>query len=535
MRSQEELWAEEFSELFPKAKELDAKALAVLRDYYGPAVIEIGRSFQPDEDELELAFKKAFAKTVRESDRSISESSFKQLLFSNMRAGFGAETTFYETQRTRSSANERGDRTGSEKTIEKSAHDSDSRESGGNKSKSFAIICGICLLMGALVLLNYFKSNNASKFEFESDPKNRREFLDEVYEKEWKIESKKERLALFRAAYSLLPNYRIKQSIDSLEAEQFHQKKQIYYDDNDDISYWNESEYDEYGHCTETVYFFDNGKVTDTTTYKYDDKHRLIEIYDQGEVPYVRKYEYDQNRRIETYAEGDLDNLIVCSEDIYDSQGRVIKSIVYPENEEGSTYESEYAYDNNSLVKEFNYYNGIFYEGTEYIKESEFRGTTVIYGDGGKKLGFTTYEKDDLGNNVLGTFYKDETSEGTTVYKAEYDSDGRPLITEYRLRTAGTVDFGSWEKDQNIYDDRGLLIRKEAYLKENGQYQLTYSEEYTYDEEERCVKKVYSNGSYRSTTEYEYNDTGYHLAYHSTYGDGEGYRWEADYIFIPYK
>ncbi len=535
MKRQEELWAEEFSELFPKAKALDADALAVLRNYYAPVTMEIGRSFQPDETKLETAYKKSFAKAIRESDDAVSEPDFRQLLYTTMKSGFAEEKTAAVTQMKAVSPDIGVHRINTGNTPEDRTHDSGKVADANNRSRTFAIIGGICLIMIALVLLNVYKSKNRLS-EIESDPKDKKAFLTEVFDKSAMIESDREKLAFLQKAYSILPYYRIKSAIDNLESAQFHEKKKVIYNEADEIDYWVESEFDESGNLTKETYFNANGEQTSLITYTYDDKNRLIEQRGHGEYPSVYQYEYNENKRIEKYSEGDSDTFTVSSETTYDSLGRVTKRISYPSYEGDSTYEQEYEYDGHSVIKDFYYCDGILTDGYEVQKSSDSTLKAVFYVNDGQ-LGFTINKEDDAGNIILRTFYRDDDSEGRIIGRAEFDSDGRPLTLEFRYRIAGTTDYGSWEMEQNTYDDRGLLIRKNGYIREEGeQYRLTYSEEYTYDEEERLLQKIRSSRSDRTTETYEYNDTGYHLTHKTVYGDNkETYRWESDYIYIPYQ
>lgn len=528
MKSQEELWAEEFSELFPKARALDADALAVLRNYYAPVTMEIGRSFQPDETKLETAYKKSFAKAIRESNDAISEADFRQLLYTTMKSESAEEKTADVTQMKAVSPDVGY-------SSEEHTHDSGQGVDAGNRSRTIAIIGGICLIMIALVLFNVYMSKSR-RSEIESDPKDKKAFLTEVFDKATAIESDREKLAFLQKAYSILPYYSIKSEIDNLESEQFHETKDVFYNEAGEIDYWMESEYDESGNCTKSAYFNSNGEQTTLTTYTYDNKNRLIERREHGEYPSVYQYEYDRNKRIEKYSEGNSDTFTVLSEKTYDSLGRVTRQIRYPTNEDNNRYEQECEYDGHSTTKNFFYYNGMLTDGYEVQRTSDSTLKAVTYENGGKKLGFTINEEDDAGNIILRTFYRDEDSEGIIVEKAEYDSEGKPLILEYREREYGSADYGTWIMEQNTYDDRGLLIRKNGYAKENEQYQLTYSEEYTYDEEERLLQKIRSSRSDRATDTYEYNDTGYHLTHETVYGDDKDtYRWESDYIYIPYQ
>lgn len=481
MKSQEELWAEEFSELFPKARALDADALAVLRNYYAPVTMEIGRSFQPDETKLEIAYKKSFAKAIRESNDAVSETDFRQQLYTTMKSESIEEKPAAVTQMEAVSPDIGVHRINTGNTPEERTHDSRKVADANYRSRTFAIIGGICLIMIALVLLNVYKSKNRLS-EIESDPKDKKAFLTEVFDKSAMIESDREKLAFLQKAYSILPYYRIKSAIDNLESAQFHEKKKVIYNEADEIDYWVESEFDESGNLTKETYFNANGEQTSLITYTYDDKNRLIEQRGHGENPPIYQYEYKQDKCIEKYFPGDPDTFTVLSETTYDSQGRETKQIFYPTYEGDSTYEREYEYDGHSVIKDFYYCDGILVDGYEGQRSSDSTLKVVIY-ENGEQLGFTINEKDDAGNIILQTFYRDDNSEGLIVGKWEYDSDGRLLTSEIRYRIAGTADYGSWEMEQNTYDDRGLLIRKNGYIREEGeQYQLTYSEEYAYDE-----------------------------------------------------
>lgn len=126
-----------------------------------------------------------------------------------------------------------------------------------------------------------------------------------------------------------------------------------------------------------------------------------------------------------------------------------------------------------------------------------------------------TYEYDENGLLLKETRSNKVYGESTMSY--EYDENG--LVTRVSETNDSNEDRNGLAFDYAYeFDDNGLITRMD--VTSNRSTDVTFYT-FTYDENNKIISKVESDGTYLSTTEYKYDENGNVTASHTKFDDGE--------------
>lgn len=276
-----------------------------------------------------------------------------------------------------------------------------------------------------------------------------------------------------------------------------------------------EYERDENGNVIKSVYYDDDGTITEIREYEYDEMDREIRQvrYDgDGTVEYWREseydksgneikfqsynttgnleyciieYKYDENGRKIYYSHKDNDIVTEKQENEYDKDGNIIREISIHYDSDTGQKESqtikEYTYDENK--------NRIGYAENHYDE-----GGTYSF------LWEREYDADDRENAYY--LYDNEKS-ASYQSKIEYDGNGR--ITNYTgYDKNGTV----LVRRETEYDTSGIVMRKNEYDADDNLIRYFENE---YDDFGSLIRQaMYENGILKSEkqTSYAYHYIG---------------------------
>jgi uncharacterized protein YcfL len=188
-------------------------------------------------------------------------------------------------------------------------------------------------------------------------------------------------------------------------------------------------EYDNGNLITETS--IQNGEVQSETTFEYNSDNQIIsEVYltdwEKTEMTYV----YNQNNQ--------LINILYKFID-FDTDGIIINE---------SESEAPREYENNQLVKEWEYWGGF---NTYEYKDGKI-ATKIDYTKNGKKHHFTYYKY----SGYLLIDEKKETNVGTSMYLKTYTYDSQNRLIQ--------IQDGENIIEENDYNGKKLIEKREYYF-----------------------------------------------------------------------
>jgi len=176
---------------------------------------------------------------------------------------------------------------------------------------------------------------------------------------------------------------------------------------------------------------FSNGEIQDKTIYEYNSDNQMI----------LETYETDLRKTEKTYIYNELNQLINIKYIFtdYDSNGQVINE---------SESEAPREYENNLLVKEWEYWGGF----NMYEYENGRVKTKIAYTKTGEKHHITAYKY----SGDLLIEEKKETKVGGLIYLKtyEYDSQGRLVKIQDEENTI----------EENDYVDNELIEKRTYYF-----------------------------------------------------------------------
>jgi hypothetical protein len=258
--------------------------------------------------------------------------------------------------------------------------------------------------------------------------------------------------------------------------------KQTYYDENGDVEFYEEYEYDDNGNNI-SVKWYSDGMMSSFDTYEYDSNGNMIKlIYTYENEESVFLYEYDSNgtETRSTRYSGD----IILEDNYYDSYGNIIDDFIYDDD---GTLDYEMITDNEYDA------NGNLLKAKSYFSD-----------DSESIIELMEYEYDDNGNCVVEIFrLGDESSTPYSTTENEYDLNGNMIkrtVTNYK----GFVD----ELEENEYNADGKILSNKYTSYNDGvvDEEYSYSSQYTYDANGNEISYISYNldGSFDSHCECEY-------------------------------
>ena len=190
-----------------------------------------------------------------------------------------------------------------------------------------------------------------------------------------------------------------------------------------------EYEYDNDKLITETS--IQNGEIQSETTFKYNSENQIIsEVYLTDWKKIEKTYVYDENNQ--------LINILYKFTD-YDSDGQITNE---------SESEAPREYENNQLVKEWEYWGGF---NTYEYKDGKIV-TKIDYTKNGEKHHFTYYKY----SGDLLTEEKKETKVGGLMYLKTYIYDSQNRLIQIR--------DGENIIEENDYNGKKLIKKRECYF-----------------------------------------------------------------------
>ena len=270
---------------------------------------------------------------------------------------------------------------------------------------------------------------------------------------------------------------------------------------------WN-AEYDQAGNKIKTLYYDEDGKVSETFLYTYDEQGRVAtsKRLDEKQRETMSEYwEYDENDRKTVYGytkttyEG-LGSVETClQKETYDANGELIV-------EEKDVSVSGGGYSSRRITKEEHYQDAdgkrevatVIDEKDDKVKEyvtekvwdsaGRLTAEGVKYGPPGKytENEIYYYDYDENGNLVTERVQYGESEKTVIIQENTYSEQG---ILKEKVDFYHNGDF----RERSIYDEKGRLIKtvredgkvtEEGILSEDGSRYELYWTEYTRDEPE---------------------------------------------------
>ncbi|MCM1388621.1 MAG: hypothetical protein NC231_14940 [Bacillus sp. (in: Bacteria)] len=247
-----------------------------------------------------------------------------------------------------------------------------------------------------------------------------------------------------------------------------------------EISVWNESEYDGNGIITQHTDYYSDGTVE--SVWEYDERGNEIKhtrYNGESAVNYMREYEYDESGRqtcSRSYDGGSIVTGITQYE--YDERGNLLKAVTTDYDRESGQQNGqriyEYGYDENGNMTK--------YDAVTDTEETYRCSWEREYNENGRETAFS-YEDD-------ATFYESKTEydeNGLPVRYTGMDENGDILVhkeTEYDV-SGKVIKESYYDADEtlvryyeNEYDDFGSVTRQAMYedgiLKSEKQLSYTY-------------------------------------------------------------
>ena len=298
-----------------------------------------------------------------------------------------------------------------------------------------------------------------------------------------------------------------------------------------------------------TYTYYMKGFTGDDYYYRYEYLYDEGDIYQGRILSYANGTEYHYNKdNKQTYARYSNGNYIIYE---YTPSGKTLTYTYYLKDKTGDDYyyRYEYLYDENEI------YQGKvikYASGYEYYYNKDNRCTKRIYSNGnyllyeytasGKILTYTYYVEDALYYRYEYLYDENEVYQGKILkYASGYEyyynkdnrctkriySNGNYLLYEYTA-SGKMLTYTYYMEDTFYYRYEYLYDENEVYQGKILKYASGY--EYYYNKDNRCTKRIYSNGNYLL---YEYTASGKLLTntYYLVGNEGDDYYYQYTYQY----
>lgn len=254
-----------------------------------------------------------------------------------------------------------------------------------------------------------------------------------------------------------------------------------------------ENKFDDNVNMIESSYTNENNE-TSHTTYKYDEFNRITEWvrYDiTNSITESDEYEYNANNDVTKHIHTEAQGATTTVETLFDKDYRPIRiTTMVGSDSEPKINENTYDDDGN-LIKSITTKGDAVLSNGEFVYINGNLVKEVIYNaSSGTETKETEYDSDN--NPVKVTFV---------------DTDGRILVDEYRYDEKGTVIWHSHTMNNGhptiteyTYDNNGNLLTEKCAYNDK----LEYLNEYTYNEDGAVLSEIGKNKDGEIATKYVY-------------------------------